>query len=99
MTQDVLEGSRSKTYVEQRELVAGHASRTGLPYELPGALAVETAILSHYVRSGEHVCIDDPRTYTRSLLVVCPPVGPVSYRTTSVTKTATVWLVSVSSST
>ena len=65
MTRDVLEGSRSKDYASQKDLVACHASRTGLPYELPSALEAATAILSHYVRSGERLYADAPWTYTR----------------------------------
>jgi hypothetical protein len=71
MTRDVLAGSRSETYASQRALVAGHANRTGLPYELPGVLEAATAILSHYVRSGERLytdapmTTDAPSTYTR----------------------------------
>ena len=65
MTRDVLEGSRDQWYAAQGSLVADHASRTGLPYELPGALEAATAILLHYVRSGERLCADAPWTYTR----------------------------------
>ena len=65
VTRDVLEDSRNEDYASQQALVAQHASRTGLPYELPGALEAATAILSHYVRSGEHLYTDDPWTYTR----------------------------------
>ena len=65
MTRDVLEGSRGRTYTAQKSLVAGHTSRTGFPYELPGALEAATAILSHYVRSGERLYTDDPLTWTR----------------------------------
>jgi hypothetical protein len=65
MTRDVLEGSRYETYASQKDLVAYHTRRTGLPYELPGALEAATAILSHYVRSGERLYADAPWTYTR----------------------------------
>ena len=65
MTRDVLEGSRSKSYVAQKTLVAAHAKRTGLPYELPGILEAATVILSHYVRSGERLYADAPWTYMR----------------------------------
>jgi hypothetical protein len=65
MTRDVLEGSRSKRYAFQKALVAAHTKRTGLPYALPGVLEAATAILSHYVRSGECLYTDDPRTWTR----------------------------------
>jgi hypothetical protein len=65
MTRDVLEGSRNERYASQKALVAGHAERTKLPYELPGALEAATVILSHYVRSGERLYADAPWTYTR----------------------------------
>jgi hypothetical protein len=65
MTRDVLEGSRSKKYAYQQALIARHASRTGLPYELPGVLEAATAILSYYVRSGKRLYTDNPWTYTR----------------------------------
>ena len=65
MTRDVLEGSRNQWYSAQESLVAEHASRTGLPYELPGALEAATAILLHHVRSGERLYADVPWTYTR----------------------------------
>jgi hypothetical protein len=55
MTRDVLEGSRRRTYTFQKNQVAHHASHTGLPYALPGVLEAATAILSHYVRSGERL--------------------------------------------
>ena len=64
MTRDVLEGSRGKDYASQKALVAQHAS-TDLSYELPGILEAATAILSHYVRSGERLYSNNPLTYTR----------------------------------
>jgi hypothetical protein len=64
MTREVLEGGRGQRYAGQQSLVADHASRTGLPYVLPGSLEAATAILSHYVRSGEHLYMDNPRIYT-----------------------------------
>jgi hypothetical protein len=65
MTRDVLEGSRHETYESQKALVAHHAGRTGLPYQLPGALEAATVILSCYVRSGERLYTNGYRTYTR----------------------------------
>jgi energy-coupling factor transporter ATP-binding protein EcfA2 len=64
MTRDVLPESRDKWWSGQRELVAAHASRTGLPYELPRALEAATAILTHYVRNGERLYGDAPYTCT-----------------------------------
>ena len=65
MTRDVLEGSRRSTYASQQALVAVHASRTDLLYALPGVLEAVTVVLSHYVRSGERLYVDDPWTSTR----------------------------------
>ena len=65
ITRDVLEGSRGQWYSDQQALVAAHASRTGLPYELPGALEAATAVLSHYVHSRERLYTDAPWTHTR----------------------------------
>jgi hypothetical protein len=64
MTRNVIEDSRRKAYTSQQVLVACHANRTGLPYELPSALEAATAILSHYVRSGERLYADNPWTWT-----------------------------------
>ena len=71
LTRDVLPESSEKTYAAQKEIVAGHASRTGLNYELPKALEAATAILAHYVRTGERLYISNRNknskswTYTR----------------------------------
>jgi hypothetical protein len=74
MTRDVLPESRGKTHEAQKKLVAAHASRTGLPYELPKALEAATAILTHHVRDGEWLYGDDPWTYT-----CCQEVGDFMY--------------------
>ena len=65
MTRDVLEGSRSESYSDQKALVESYASRTGYSYELPRALETATTILMHYARTGERLLSDDPWTYTR----------------------------------
>jgi energy-coupling factor transporter ATP-binding protein EcfA2 len=64
ITRDVLPESRSKKYADQKELVTAHASRVGLPYELPKALEAAAAILAHHVRGGERLYGDNPWTYT-----------------------------------
>jgi hypothetical protein len=61
MTRDVLPESRCKTYADQKALVAAHASRTGLPYELPKVLEAATAILTRHVQNGERLCSDHYR--------------------------------------
>jgi hypothetical protein len=63
MTRDVLPGSRRKRYYDQCALVANHANRTGLAYEVPGALEAAVVMLLHHVRSGKRLYSD--RTYTR----------------------------------
>ena len=65
MTRDVLPDSRGKTYEDQKALVVMHACNNGLPYELPLALEAATAILLHYVRTGERLYTGVPWTYTR----------------------------------
>ena len=58
MTRDVLEGSRNESYQDQCALVANHAKRTGLGYEVPGALEAAVVMLLHHVRSGERLYSD-----------------------------------------
>ena len=65
MTRDVIPDSRSKTYDDQKTLVASHASRSGIPYELPTALDAATAILMEHVQTGNRLYSSDPLTYTR----------------------------------
>ena len=67
MTKDVLPESRNKRYEDQCALVADHANRTGLAYEVPGALEVAVLMLLHHVRSGERLYRDGilAWTYTR----------------------------------
>ena len=65
MTKDVIPGSRSQTYRAQLDLIKDISSRSGLPYELPGALDAAVSILMHYVKSGERLYTDSPWTYTR----------------------------------
>jgi hypothetical protein len=64
MTRDVLPKSRSNTYAAQEKLVADHARRVSLPYEMPKALEAAAAILTHHVRDGERLYSDSPWTYT-----------------------------------
>jgi hypothetical protein len=65
MTRDVLPESRGKSCRDQQKLIAGHARRTNMPYELPKVLEAATAILTHHVRNGERLYGDRPWTYTR----------------------------------
>jgi energy-coupling factor transporter ATP-binding protein EcfA2 len=65
MTSDVLEGSRSKSYADQKDLVAQCAKETQQPYELPGVLEAATAVLLHHARTGERLLENNPWTFTR----------------------------------
>ena len=47
-----------------KALLSGHVDRTGLQYAPPRVLEASTALLTHYVRSGERLYSDDPYTYT-----------------------------------
>jgi hypothetical protein len=54
LTRDVLPGSRNEPYEVQQALVAAQSSRVDdPPYAIPSVLEAATAILSHYVRSGD----------------------------------------------
>ena len=70
MTRDVLPGSGSKWYADQKALVAGYASRESVPYVLPSVLEAATAILMHHVREGERLFGNHPWTHTRCQEVV-----------------------------
>ena len=56
-------------YYKQESLVAKHAKKSKIPYEIPKALEATTAILMHYVETGEALYTDKLgekwRTYTR----------------------------------
>jgi hypothetical protein len=77
MTRDVLPGSRNTGYAHQKAIVAGYASREGVPYALPSVLEAATAILMHHAREGDRLFGDYPWTYTYCQEVVdgrCPAV-------------------------
>lgn len=65
MTKDVLPGSRSKSYSQQKNIVAELAETTGVPYEIPTTLEAATCILAEYSRSKNRLFSDRPWTYTR----------------------------------
>jgi hypothetical protein len=79
MTRDVLPGSRDKSYRDQKKIIADHAKRTGLPYELPKALEAATTILTHHVRDGERLYNGNPWTYTRCQELIIDPEGGEEY--------------------
>ena len=75
LTRHVIPGSRCQDYETQKELVADYSRRTGLDYRLPSALEASTAVLAHYVRSGERLFAADPWIYTRCQDLVASGYG------------------------
>ena len=65
MTRDVIPGSRSKPYEDQKKLVATHAKNSGQPYELPKALDVTIGILIEHVQTATKLYNDNPWAYNR----------------------------------
>lgn len=65
MTKDVLQGSRSKSYSQQKNIVAELAEITGVPYQVPTTLEAATCILAEYSRSENRLFSDSPWTYIR----------------------------------
>ncbi|CCB86379.1 putative uncharacterized protein [Parachlamydia acanthamoebae UV-7] len=65
MTKDVLQGSRSKSYSQQKNIVAELAETTGVPYQVPTTLEAATCILAEYSRSENRLFSDSPWTWTR----------------------------------
>jgi hypothetical protein len=70
MTRRILPNTSTMDYTTQKTWVAMHADRMQLPYTIPHALEAATAILSHYIFSGEHLYTDDLCTWTRCQEVV-----------------------------
>jgi hypothetical protein len=65
MTKDVLPGSGSKSYSQQKNIVAELAKTTGVSYQVPTTLEAATCILAEYSRSENRLFSDSPWTYTR----------------------------------
>jgi hypothetical protein len=65
ITRMILEGSRNKSYSDQKAWVAGHAKKIDPPYILPSTLEAAAAMLTHHARTGERLFGDRPWTYTR----------------------------------
>ncbi len=58
LTRDVIEGSRDKSYSDQKALIKA-------PYELPTVLDATVAVLMEHVRTGTKLYSEGPWTYTR----------------------------------
>jgi serine/threonine protein kinase len=65
LTRDVIPGSRNKLYADQHALVASHAQKTRVPYQVPTILDAAVSIFIEYVHSGVRLYGDSPETFTR----------------------------------
>lgn len=65
MTKDVIEGSKKKSYSEQKKLIAEVNRQKKLNYEIPNALDAAICIFMHQVSSQKHLFNIQPCTYTR----------------------------------
>jgi len=65
MTKDVLPGSRSKSYGQQKTIIDELAKTTGVPYQALTTLEAAACIFAKYFLSKERLFSDSPRTYTR----------------------------------
>ena len=65
MTRDVLEGTRSKNYSDQKKIVEGFRQKTGIPYEVPNVLPTAVCLFMIHASTGKHLYGRDPWTYTR----------------------------------
>ena len=62
MTNDVIEGSRSKTFQEQKDLVS---NKTNGKCDLPAYLEALVGCALHHVKNGGHMLNEERCTYTR----------------------------------
>ena len=67
MTRDVVEGSRSKSYADQRALAVQKAKKLGTCYMLTPILSGVVSISCHHVAGGGRLFPDLPHTYSRCL--------------------------------
>jgi hypothetical protein len=65
LTRDVIPGSRNKPYADQQALVASHAQKTRVPYQVPTILDAAVSIFMEYVHSGVFLYGESPWTFTR----------------------------------
>ena len=62
MTNDVVPGTRNKSYADQQTLIAEMAKQT---YEVPPLLDAAICIFMHHTGSGKRLFVDESWTYTR----------------------------------
>ena len=68
LTKTVIDGTRNKSFAEQKAIVKKVSAESKVDYRVPKALYVATAAFMNYVTSGEkkeRLFNDDPWTFTR----------------------------------
>lgn len=75
MRKDVIPGSRSKTYDQQKQLVQ---DAEGSNCQIPGALEATAGILMYYFKTGKILYGQNPWTYTRCQETVTTNQWPVA---------------------
>lgn len=70
LSRDVFRDTRDKSFKEQRSKFAIIGTYQQLRGEVPGILEATVSVLMHYVRSGERLFSDSPRTWTRCLEII-----------------------------
>ena len=63
MTKDLIEGSKSKSYANQKILVAQQAQTLGIPYTLAPILSGVVTTACHYAETGTRLF---PNVYSRA---------------------------------
>jgi hypothetical protein len=64
MTRDVIEGSRNKSFEDQKALLSRLCHEKHVAYEVPPILDAAICIFIEYVRSGTWLFSQSPWTYT-----------------------------------
>jgi F-box-like len=64
MTKDILEGSRNKSYIQQKDMINKLTKTTGILYQIPTILEAATCILAEYSLSKNRLLSNSPPTYT-----------------------------------
>ena len=60
-----VEGSRSKNFFEQQELISSYSRKANVPYRVPTILDTGVSIFMEYIRTGINLYPADPWTFTR----------------------------------
>lgn len=65
MKKEIIPGSRRKSYLDQKSLIAKVVHRTGMNYEVPSVLDTIICTFANHVTFGQRLFNDKPWTYTR----------------------------------